>query len=139
MAFADRLYMYRKQLDLTQDEVANKINVSQKTVSAWETGKSEPTIKEFTQLCMLFDCTMSDLSDTRDRKVGEITMEDLQEKIRNLSLQDLRAVLEIVESRIREKEELLHIMMEKENLEKQILQMQARLQLYKDKLGGDDK
>ena len=80
---------------------------------------------------------MSDLSDTRDRKVGEITMEDLQEKIRNLSLQDLKAVLEIVKSRIKEKEELLQIMMEKENLEKQILQMQARLQSYKDMLGGD--
>lgn len=136
MAFADKLKIYRTNLDLTQGELGKKIGVSQKTISAWEVGRSEPTMKELSRLCTLFDCTLSDLSDTRDRKVGEITMEDLQEKIRNLSLPELHDILEIVKQRIQEKEQLQQIIMEKEELEKQLIMMQARLKTYSEKIGG---
>ena len=136
MAFADKLRMYRTNLNLTQGELGKKIGVSQKTISGWEVGRSEPTMKEFGKLCALFDCTMSDLSDTRDRKTGEITMEDLQEKIKSLSLAELYKIHEIIQDRIQEKEKLQQVIKEKEELEKQIIMMQARLKTYAEKIGG---
>ena len=136
MAFADKLKIYRTNLDLTQEELGKKIGVSQKTISAWEVGRSEPTMKEITQLCNIFDCTLADLSDTRDRKVGEITMEDLKEKIKNLSLFELHNVYRMITDIIQEKEQLQQIIKEKEELEKQLAKMEARLKAYHDKIGG---
>ena len=67
MAFADRLKYYRTINDMKQEELANKIGVSQKTISSWETGRSEPTMREVTKLCKTLDCTVEDLTDTRAR------------------------------------------------------------------------
>ena len=45
MAFMDKLRMYRKNLDLTQEELALKINVSQKTISSWESNPRNTAFK----------------------------------------------------------------------------------------------
>ena len=44
MAFADKLYMYRKQFDLTQDEVADRVGTSKQMVSMYELGKRTPKV-----------------------------------------------------------------------------------------------
>ena len=106
MAFSDKLRIHRTNINLTQEELADKINVSQKTISSWETGRSEPTMKELTRLCNLFDCTMSDLSDTRDRKTGEITMDDVLVKLRDMSLDELLRLKDEVIERINLQQEM---------------------------------
>ena len=106
MAFSDKLRIHRTNINLTQEELADKINVSQKTISSWETGRSEPTMKELTRLCNLFDCTMSDLSDTRDRKTGEITMDDILVKLRDMSLDELLRLKDEVIERINLQQEM---------------------------------
>lgn len=89
MPFSDKLKEYRIKMDLTQAELGDKIGASQKTISSWETGRSEPTLREFAKLCEIFDCTLSNLSDTRDRRVGEITIDDVYAKIKSMSLMEL--------------------------------------------------
>ena len=106
MAFSDKLRIHRTNINLTQEELADKINVSQKTISSWETGRSEPTMKELTRLCNLFDCTMSDLSDTRDRKTGEITTDDILVKLRDMSLDELLRLKDEVIERINLQQEM---------------------------------
>lgn len=41
----------RKQQNMTQRELAEKIGVSDKTISKWETGKSMPELGYLQQLC----------------------------------------------------------------------------------------
>ena len=43
MEFKDRLVQLRKELNLTQEEFALKIGFSRTAVSAWETGRNEPS------------------------------------------------------------------------------------------------
>ena len=90
MPFSDKLKEYRIKMDLTQAELGDKIGASQKTISSWETGRSEPTLREFTKLCEIFDCTLSNLSDTRDKRVGEITIDDVYAKIKSMPLMELK-------------------------------------------------
>lgn len=45
----------REKLLISQDELANLLDVSIQTVSRWENGKHEPTIKAKRKLKKLFD------------------------------------------------------------------------------------
>lgn len=45
MEFKEKLLYIRAKLNLTQTELANKLNVSFATINRWETGKVNPTKK----------------------------------------------------------------------------------------------
>lgn len=120
MSFANKLKTYRTDFSLTQNELANKLGVSQKTISSWEVGRSEPTMKELTRLCKLFDCTLADLSDTRERIVGEITLEDIYAKIPSLDFIQIQELKSYVDSVVQNKAKMEEMLHEKEKLEAQL-------------------
>ena len=51
----------RKKYNMTQKELAEKLNVSDKAVSRWETGKNYPDIETLKKLSEIFDTTIDDL------------------------------------------------------------------------------
>ena len=51
----------RNQMGLTQKELAEKIGVSDKTISKWECGKSMPDISYMDALCNSLDINMNEL------------------------------------------------------------------------------
>ena len=53
--------LYRKRSGLTQAELAEKINYSDKSVSKWESGGGAPDIYVLMQLAEIFDVTVNDL------------------------------------------------------------------------------
>ena len=59
----------RKQKNLTQEQLAEKIGVSNKTISKWETGKCMPDYSIVKSLCEELDITVAELMD------GEISEE----------------------------------------------------------------
>lgn len=127
MAFADRLKYYRSINDMKQEELANKIGVSQKTISSWETGRSEPTMKEVTKLCRTLDCTVEDLTDTRARKVGEISIPDILVKIDVLGKEDLMNIESHIKSRIKLLIERENIQNEKDDLMRKMMILQKQM------------
>ena len=48
----------RKEKNLTQDELAEKLNVTRQAVSSWENGKTQPDIETLTQLAEVFDVSV---------------------------------------------------------------------------------
>lgn len=59
--FAEALVKFRKEKGMTQKELASKLNVSDKAVSRWETGKNYPDIETLKKLAELLDITINDL------------------------------------------------------------------------------
>lgn len=51
----------RKELDLTQKQLAEKLNVSDKAVSKWETGRSMPDNSILFELCKVLDINVNEL------------------------------------------------------------------------------
>lgn len=49
-AFGNRLCALRRQAGLTQQEAANRLGVTNKAVSKWETGKSKPSVNALTRV-----------------------------------------------------------------------------------------
>lgn len=65
----------RKEHGLTQSQLAEKLGITDKAVSKWETGKSLPDLSLFTPLCNLLDITLNELL------LGEVIPDDcLKEK-----------------------------------------------------------
>lgn len=60
--FKDNLISLRKNLNLSQDELAEKIGVSRQTLSKYETGQSLPDIEKCRLLADVFGVSMDDLT-----------------------------------------------------------------------------
>ena len=54
MIFADKLIALRKQHGLSQEQLAEKLNVSRQSVSKWEGAQSIPDINKIIQLSQIF-------------------------------------------------------------------------------------
>lgn len=61
MEFNNRLYEFRKQKGLSQEELASRVNVSRQTVSKWEIGESAPDMEKLVALSELFDISLDEL------------------------------------------------------------------------------
>ena len=61
MDLGERLFELRKSKNLTQDDVAEKLNVTRQTVSKWETNQSTPDFDKIVPLCDLFEISPNEL------------------------------------------------------------------------------
>ena len=62
MIFADKLVDLRKKSGWSQEELAEKLNVSRQAVSKWEGAQSVPDMARIIQLSELFGAKASPLS-----------------------------------------------------------------------------
>lgn len=57
----ERICQYRVQRRLSQQEVAEKLEVSRQSVSKWETDGAVPELDKLVKLCELFEVTLDEL------------------------------------------------------------------------------
>ena len=69
----------RKEKNLTQEQLAEKLGVSNKTVSKWENGKCMPDYSVIEQLCTALSVTLPELMDGEDTAESSVRVyEDAQ-------------------------------------------------------------
>ncbi len=61
MNFGDNLRRLRKAKKLSQETLAEKMQVSRQSVSKWETGDAYPEMKHILALCRIFHCHINEL------------------------------------------------------------------------------
>ncbi|MEF2920112.1 MAG: helix-turn-helix transcriptional regulator [Acutalibacteraceae bacterium] len=61
MNFNNRLYQLRKQKGFSQEELANRLNVSRQTISKWEVGDSTPDMEKLIAISDLFNVSLDNL------------------------------------------------------------------------------
>ena len=61
MEFHNKLYNLRKQKGLSQEELANRLNVSRQTVSKWEVGDSTPDMEKLIAISEMFGISLDEL------------------------------------------------------------------------------
>ena len=62
----------RKKNNITQEELAEKLNVTRQAVSNWENGKSEPDIETLTNIAQIFDISIDELVDGIPKGIKEL-------------------------------------------------------------------
>lgn len=63
MEFKDKLKQVRLATGMSQHEAAEKMNWKHSTLSEYETGRRQPTIRNFIKPCRIYDCKPNDLID----------------------------------------------------------------------------
>lgn len=88
MKLGEKIFECRKRMNLTQDELAEKLNVSRQSVSKWETGAAYPEPNTLLQLSKILgvscDCLLDDSmelpscesADTDSRKSSAASAQD---------------------------------------------------------------
>ena len=71
MSLGQRLIELRKSKQLSQEEVAEKLNVTRQTISKWETNQSSPEFDKILPLCELFEISTDELLTGRKEKTAE--------------------------------------------------------------------
>lgn len=73
----------RKEMNLTQEQLAEKLGVSNKTISKWETGKCMPDYSIVKPLCEQLNITVAELMDGSDAEEKSVRTYD-EEQIMDL-------------------------------------------------------
>ena len=60
--FKDNLVQMRKVLQLTQEDIAEKLGVTRQSVAKWEAGESIPDLDKCKQLADIFGVSLDDLA-----------------------------------------------------------------------------
>ncbi len=55
MSTGEKIYELRKKKNMSQEELAQVLNVSRQTISKWETGESNPDFDKIVPLCNFFE------------------------------------------------------------------------------------
>lgn len=63
---SENIRNYRKANNLSQDELAEKLDVSRQSISLWETGQTQPSIENIVALSKIFGITTDLLLDNSD-------------------------------------------------------------------------
>lgn len=61
ISFASNVRAMRENSRLTQQQLADKLSVTQRKVSYWESGKIEPDLESLWRLADFFDVTIDEL------------------------------------------------------------------------------
>ena len=81
MFISEKIAQARKQNNLTQRELAEKLNVSDKVISKWETGKSLPDVETMLRLSKALGVSISELYDCIDEPSEQIIETDSEERV----------------------------------------------------------
>ena len=89
MDLGKKLYEKRKSKNLSQEEVAEKLNVTRQTISKWETNQSMPDFDKIVPLCTLYEMSTEELllGKTSSKKDEELSKKDIKkEKAKSICL-----------------------------------------------------
>ena len=57
MDFSEKLLTLRKANDMTQEQLAEKLDVSRQSISKWESGQATPDLEKIVEISAIFDVT----------------------------------------------------------------------------------
>lgn len=77
MNLGEKLYNLRKGKNLSQEEVADKLNVTRQTISKWETGESRPDLDKVVPICELYGISTNELLGIENEESDSINNIDL--------------------------------------------------------------
>ena len=82
MKIGNKLNQLRKLSGMTQEQLAEKINVSRQTISKWESDNTSPDLESIVKISKIFHVSLDDLlkeaeTSMTNRNNEQITLEDL--------------------------------------------------------------
>ena len=88
MGFAERLKTLRKQVKLTQAQIAEKLNISQQAYASWEHGTKKPTQENLVKIAQVLNVSVDYLVGNSEKKSDELDNIELLFRMKSKGLTD---------------------------------------------------
>ena len=88
MKFAERLKTLRKQVKLTQAQIAEKLNISQQAYASWERGVKKPTQENLVKIAQVLNVSIDYLVGNSEEKSDELDNIELLFRMNSKGLTD---------------------------------------------------
>ena len=96
MTIGDRLLKLRKERNLSQEDLANELDVSRQTISKWETNQSIPDFDKIVPICRYFGITTDELL-TGSKDIVEAKADSIKSNFaRNIAIAVAMYVISLV-------------------------------------------
>ena len=91
MGLGNKILNLRKNLNLSQEQLAERLNVTRQTISKWELEETTPDIKQAKKLSEIFKVSLDELLDTdiRDTVVEKVSN---TEKLTNMVVKIVKVI-----------------------------------------------
>lgn len=86
MSLGERLISFRKKLNLSQEEVAEKLGVTRQTVSKWETDQSTPDFDKIVPICELYSISTNELIKGEVEEIKSVDVVDNNKRTKGIIL-----------------------------------------------------
>lgn len=70
MKFSEKLQTLRKENKLSQEKLADMLDVSRQAVSKWESGQTYPEMDKLLTMCKIFGCSLDELTNDEITDIG---------------------------------------------------------------------
>lgn len=97
MTVGEKIQYYRKNIGLSQEELAQKILVSRQTISLWEMDKTLPTVDNLIRLKEVFSVSIDDIL-CQDEPIAEPVNEPKEAYVFKYEKADLQALVKVIRS-----------------------------------------
>ena len=74
VVIGDNIRKYRQAAKMEQSDLAERLHISNKTVSSWECGRTEPRMGMIEAMCQVFGCQKTELIDGEQTERPEIEL-----------------------------------------------------------------
>lgn len=95
MKFYEKLILLRKKTMLSQEQLAERLNVTRQTISKWELGQSKPDVDKLKEISKLFEVDLETLTNDEISLDNEKKMYDIRKESKN-DLGNRKIILYIV-------------------------------------------
>lgn len=99
MTLAEKIALLRKQKGWSQEELADKMDISRQSVSKWESAQSVPDLDKIIKISNIFavstDYLLKEEGESEDFSSGREERRDEGEKVRNVSLEEANEFMEL--------------------------------------------
>ena len=93
MKFNEKLVMLRKQHNLSQEQVAEKLGVARQTVSKWELGETTPEMDKLIIMSELYNITLDELmKEENEGKVVNDPNNTNSQKLAGMTIKILKGI-----------------------------------------------
>lgn len=88
MEFAERLKTLRKQVKLTQTQIAEKLNISQQAYASWKRGVKKPTQENLVKIAQILNVSVDYLVWNSEETEGDLENIELLFRMNSKGLTD---------------------------------------------------
>ena len=93
MKFNEKLIMLRKQHNLSQEQVAEKLGVARQTISKWELGETTPEMDKLIIMSELYNITLDELmKEENEGKVVNDPNNKNSQKLAGMTIKILKGI-----------------------------------------------